>query len=223
MPNYGDPEYWEKRYEEQKGKTFDWLEDYSSLKPIIKELVDPSGKILILGCGNAELGEEMCADGYTSICNIDISPIVIQQMRDRTMERSEMTWWVMDVRALSFDSNSFDLAIDKSTIDALLCGDDAYLNVAKMTKEVQRVLRPGGVYMAISYGIPDTRLDHFNWQHLSWDVSWQVLNEGTESPHYVYLCRKKDGADEVCAQNWKEVEASLGEDEAGAEEAEEDD
>ena len=30
---------------------------------------------------------------------------------------------------------SFDIAIDKSTIDALLCGDDAYLKVAQMLRE----------------------------------------------------------------------------------------
>ena len=39
---------------------------------------------------------------------------------------------VMDVRSLSYPSNIFDLIIDKSTIDALLCGDFAYMNVAKM-------------------------------------------------------------------------------------------
>ena len=38
----------------------------------------------------------------------------------------------MDVRNMSYPSNIFDLIIDKSTIDALLCGDSAYMNVAKM-------------------------------------------------------------------------------------------
>ena len=42
----------------------------------------------------------------------------------------------MDVRNLQFDTEDFDIAIDKSTIDALLCGEEAYLNVARMTKEV---------------------------------------------------------------------------------------
>ncbi len=45
-------------------------------------------------------------------------------------------WEVMDVREMSYPSNFFDIAIDKSTIDALLCGDSAFINVAKMTKEV---------------------------------------------------------------------------------------
>ena len=67
---------------------------------------------------------------------------------------------VGDVRDIKFENNFFDLAIDKSTIDALLCGDNSFLNVAIMTKEVQRVLKCGGVYMIISYGAPDNRLIH---------------------------------------------------------------
>jgi hypothetical protein len=41
---------------------------------------------------------------------------------------------VMDITSLSYPGELFDLIIDKSTIDALLCGDSAYMNVAKMLK-----------------------------------------------------------------------------------------
>jgi ubiquinone/menaquinone biosynthesis C-methylase UbiE len=66
----------------------------------------------------------------------------------------------MDVRDLKYEDNSFDLAIDKSTIDALLCGDNSYLNVAIMTKEIQRILKVGGIYMIVSYGQPENRTFH---------------------------------------------------------------
>jgi hypothetical protein len=61
---------------------------------------------------------------------------------------------------MQFPENSFDLAIDKSTIDALLCGDMSFLNVAIMTKEVQRILNTGGIYLIISYGQPENRIAH---------------------------------------------------------------
>ncbi len=41
----------------------------------------------------------------------------------------------MDCRDLTYESSFFDLIIDKSTIDALLCGENAYTNVAMMLKE----------------------------------------------------------------------------------------
>jgi hypothetical protein len=48
-----------------------------------------------------------------------------------------MTYEVMDCTDMSsIPDNFFDVAIDKSTIDALLCGDNAYLMVAKMTREI---------------------------------------------------------------------------------------
>ncbi|CAG9325386.1 unnamed protein product [Blepharisma stoltei] len=213
MPNYGDPEYWEKRYAEQEGSTFDWLEDYRSLAPIINEIAPKTAKILILGCGNAELGEDMYHDGFQNIDNIDISSVVIKQMAERNIDKPTMTWSVQDVRDIKFPSNTFDLAIDKSTIDALLCGDDAYLNVARMTKEIQRVLKTDGFYMAISYGAPESRLEHFEMEHLLWDVSNQIIGEETTNPHWVYLCKKKEGAERVCEEKWEEVENKLRDDE----------
>ena len=161
MPNYGDPGYWDKRYEEQENTVFDWLEDYKSLKEILKEFCNKESRVLVLGCGNAEFSEEMYDDGYKQLYNVDISSVVIEQMRKRNEERDLMTFEVMDVRKLAYEDDFFDVAIDKSTIDALLCGDEAFLNVALMTEEVQRVLRPNGVYMVISYGRPENRSFHF--------------------------------------------------------------
>ncbi len=75
--------------------------------------------------------------------------------------RPNMKWDVMDCRDLKYNDETFDLIIDKSTIDALLCGDKAYLNVAMMMNECQRVLKTGGYYVAISYGVPENREVHF--------------------------------------------------------------
>jgi hypothetical protein len=46
-----------------------------------------------------------------------------------------MKWETMDCRDLHYSDEFFDMVIDKSTIDALLCGNYAYLNVAIMLKE----------------------------------------------------------------------------------------
>jgi len=49
--------------------------------------------------------------------------------------RQEMKFDVMDVRDLTYQTEHFDLVIDKSTIDAVLCGNAAFYNVALMLKE----------------------------------------------------------------------------------------
>ena len=205
MPNYGDASYWEARYKSSENTTFDWLENYSALKDIISSLniSKETGQILNLGCGNSEFSEHMYADGYRNIKNIDISHNVIKSMSERNKDKKEMTYEVMDVRDLKYEDNTFDLAVDKSTIDALLCGEDAFINVAKMIKEVQRVLKVGGYYMIVSYGTPEYRMLHLNREFEKFNV--QILKiekdfveeDGYDKHHYIYLCQKLEGADEI--------------------------
>jgi ubiquinone/menaquinone biosynthesis C-methylase UbiE len=76
----------------------------------------------------------------------------------------------MDVREMQYEDNKFDVIIDKSTIDTLLCGNYAYLNVSIMLKECQRVLKTGGVYVAISYSPPEYRENHLRREHLNFDI-----------------------------------------------------
>lgn len=67
------------------------LEDYGTLKQIIDEFkLDKEGKVLVLGCGNAEFSEDMYDDGYNNIYNIDISEFVIKSMKERNINRTNM-------------------------------------------------------------------------------------------------------------------------------------
>jgi ubiquinone/menaquinone biosynthesis C-methylase UbiE len=57
-------------------------------------------------------------------------------MAERNKERTQMSYQVGDVTAMpQFDDNSFDILIDKSTIDALLCAEDSIVMTAMMLKE----------------------------------------------------------------------------------------
>lgn len=40
-------------------------------------------KVLVLGCGNSELSEKMCLDGFRDVLSIDVSESAIAQMSER--------------------------------------------------------------------------------------------------------------------------------------------
>ena len=53
MPEYGDHEYWEKRYSNLTSPIFDWLLSFDKLKEILTKDISFGDRILILGCGNS--------------------------------------------------------------------------------------------------------------------------------------------------------------------------
>ena len=135
----------------------------------------------MLGCGNADLSADMYDNGYKNITNVDFSKVVIEQMaKKNNLERPQMTWKVVNITDMSvFKTDTFDIIIDKSAIDSLFCTDDYTLQVATMLKEAQRVLKPKGIYLAISHGKPKTRVSHFFRKFLSWDRKEFILYDGS--------------------------------------------
>ena len=197
MPNYGDKKYWIERYDEQNGTTFDWLEDYESIKPILLNLhIKKESRILNVGCGNSEFSEKMYDEGYNHNYNIDICQNVIDYMKSRNKDKKGLHFDVMDVCDMSYKDETFDLIVDKSTIDALLCGDHSFMIVAKMLKEISRVLKTGGYYVIISYGKPESRMIHLERDHLAFETQIYTIKrqdedeQNQEKIHYVYICKK---------------------------------
>ena len=192
MPNYGDKKYWEERYDEQGGTTFDWLEDYETIKPIIDNLeIKKESSILNVGCGNSEFSEKMYDEGFTHNYNIDICQNVIDFMKSRNKDKKGLHFEVMDVCEMTYKDETFDLIFDKSTIDTLLCGVHSFMMVAKMLKEISRVLKTGGYYVIISHGQPEDRMIHLERNHLAFEIQvYTVKRQEQEKTHYVYICKK---------------------------------
>ncbi|KAK4592039.1 hypothetical protein RGQ29_016498 [Quercus rubra] len=169
--NYGDALYWDARYI-QEGGSFDWYQRYSALRPFVRKYIRPSSRVLMVGCGNAVMSEDMIKDGYEDIMNIDISSVAIEMMRRKYEYIPQLKYMQMDVRDMSFfPDESFDSIIDKGTLDSLMCGTDAPISATQMLGEVSRLLKPGGVYMLITYGDPSVRMPHlirpvYNWKTL---------------------------------------------------------
>ena len=109
--------------------SYDWIADWDSLKDLLTPQLFPlSSKILMVGCGTSRLSEELFANGYHDITNVDIDVDTIDTMRQRHHDKvgMGMSWLAADItRCNGFGDESFDIAIDKGTLDALLCSDQA--------------------------------------------------------------------------------------------------
>ena len=81
-----------------------------------------------------------------------------------------MVYEVMDVRSMSYANRSFDMVLDKSTIDALLCSDSPLISVAEMLKEIHRILKDDGIYFMVSYGMPCNRMEHLQREHVNFEI-----------------------------------------------------
>ncbi|KDE04210.1 hypothetical protein MVLG_05369 [Microbotryum lychnidis-dioicae p1A1 Lamole] len=199
---YGAQAYWDERYSnEAENASFDWFQTID-LVPLVQRFVpDTSARICMLGCGNSLLSANLYDKGYHSIVNLDYSPILIEKMKNvNSTRRPEMIWQTADVRALPFDDESFDVCIDKGTMDAMMTSirnpwnppDQVIKDCNDEIDQVVRVLRkPNGVFLYLTWGQP-----HFRKQYLlreGWQLETVELGDGF--CYYLYVLRRKDRDD----------------------------
>eukprot|EP00270_Netrium_digitus_P015141 TRINITY_DN5260_c0_g1_i2.p1 TRINITY_DN5260_c0_g1~~TRINITY_DN5260_c0_g1_i2.p1 ORF type:complete len:252 (-),score=66.04 TRINITY_DN5260_c0_g1_i2:177-932(-) len=173
--SYGEASYWNSRYESEGPEvTFDWYQKYSSLSPFFDLFITKAEKVLMVGCGNAALSFDMVQAGYEEIWNIDISQVLIDTMKAKHTDIQQLKYFTMDVRSLQFDDGAFGAVVDKGTLDAIMCGEDASSNVKLMLSQVARVLQPGGYFIMITYGEPQVRMPHLIRPEFGWTASLYI-------------------------------------------------
>ena len=72
---------------------------------------------------------------------------------------------------MSYQDESFDAVIDKGTLDAVICGDENVCDPDKVISEVDRVLSKNGLYVCITFGMPENRMDYLQKPTLHWKVT----------------------------------------------------
>ncbi|KAL5781896.1 hypothetical protein ACOSP7_006925 [Xanthoceras sorbifolium] len=176
---YGEVDYWNNRYGREQ-YPFDWYQKYPSLAPLINLYVPHRHhRVLVVGCGNSAFSEGMVDDGYEDVVNIDISAVVISHMKTKYSDRPQLKYSIMDARKMDdFQSSSFDVVIDKGTLDSILCGNNSRQNATQMLKEVWRVLKDQGVYILITYGAPIYRLSLLKDSNM-WGLKLHVIEKHT--------------------------------------------
>ena len=113
---YSSVEYWNDRF--SKEKEYDWIGDYEILKDVLGKNLRKQDRILMVGCGNSKLTQQMYKDGFTNILSTDISEVCIANQK---IIHPHLQWEVADLRDMkNLENESFDAVIEKSTFDCLL-------------------------------------------------------------------------------------------------------
>ncbi|KAI8512370.1 Methyltransferase-like protein 13 [Branchiostoma belcheri] len=97
---FSSAEYWD-RFFKRGEKAFE-------CPPQVHEAQEP---VLVVGCGNSRLSEDLYDVGYRGLTNVDISEVVVRQMAERNAEkRAEMKFLQMDVMKCECLINIFHAA-----------------------------------------------------------------------------------------------------------------
>ena len=113
----------------------------------------------------------------------------------------------------TFDNQIFDVVLDKALLDALYCAQKPQKQVRAYLQEMDRILKPSGLFFCVSYGLPETRLEKLenvdpeDDEHLAWFCEVHAIPKNEVNPYkvsqlkeptdvyYVYTCRKDEKMD----------------------------
>lgn len=145
-------EYWDSFFT-KRSKAFEWYGEYADLCHVLHKYLKPGSRILVVGCGNSKLSEQLYDAGFHSIDNIDISDVVIRQMSARNkVKRPMMTYSKMDLLHMTYEDACHDCVLDKGTLDAIFSNTDdkTVQSVDQMFAEIERILKVTGRYVCVT-------------------------------------------------------------------------
>mmetsp|Transcript_129387 Transcript_129387/g.258318 ORF Transcript_129387/g.258318 Transcript_129387/m.258318 type:complete len:388 (-) Transcript_129387:69-1232(-) len=210
---YANPRYWDDYYNKTSAEErFDWYGDWqTSIKEmsfapkggpdqvtahtigdLLRPYLTPESQIMMLGCGNSNMSEQMYTAGFENIVNVDISEKLLASLRERLgASMPRMRWVYENASALSFEAGTFDVTIDKGTLDAI---EQNKPLLQSAVTEAHRTLRPGGYFLSVTFNSPEVRVE----QQLRPAADWESCHTHTFDRHalkerttyYLHACEK---------------------------------
>lgn len=134
------------------------------------EMAKSESSILILGCGNSRLGEDILhyyldsnAKKPPKVIQCDISTHVVNTMTKRYhkyIEKGQMSILQDDASQFTLiEDGSVDAIVDKGLVDALFCSDRGDM-MQQVMSSAYRTLKIGKVFMFFSFSRPEYLLHH---------------------------------------------------------------
>lgn len=150
---FSTKEYWERFFQLQGKDSFEWYGEFHHIFVYLRDL-PKDADILVIGCGNSGFSARMYDAGYHNIVNLDFATLIIEEMRQKNLSRSEMIWVEGDMTNMHiFSDHRFDVILDKGALDALVSAatTEHKAKGRAMFAEIDRVLKPHtGQYFCVS-------------------------------------------------------------------------
>jgi len=136
-------------------------------------------RVLEIGCGDVPIATSLLSDLVSmqqssnanlieEVTCIDYSEVVIETLikqqkkleqeqqnssgKKDTTQQLQPTFQALDARSLPFESNTYDLVLEKGTMDAMLSDEvDGIPNCIKIVEEMARVTSEGGAILIVSH------------------------------------------------------------------------
>ena len=223
-----DRSFWNSFYASRQGdKRFDWFVHFEDVTGHIAPYLPPVSRndlirILDIGCGTSDFSLKLF-EHLNRNCRVDcvdFSPEAINIMRTILYERgviakeafdseksadpsdfSGLACHQADAKNLPFKGETFSLALDKGTSDAVLKGTDGETAFVDVVKESLRVLKPDGKLIQFSDEPPEMRLNLL--ENVKRDVLhpnftdgcklrfvWRELESRSGFQHFMYVVHK---------------------------------
>eukprot|EP00939_MAST-03C_sp_MAST-3C-sp1_P002991 g2991.t1 len=134
---------------------FEWICDPNSFISLLRpsSLKKTShARVVDVGCGTSTLSREL-AKMYAHVVGVDVSKDIVACMRRRYCGVKALEFRCGDLAAedCMLPDAQFDVVVDKSTLDAMLC----HTSREQYVVNVHRALVVGGVYVVVSFYSPD--------------------------------------------------------------------
>lgn len=213
-PSMATVQYWDEFYVHRKSQydtLYGWGDVRHSILQVLKAIEGKVGsrsklRVLHVGCGTSGITQGLWDHGIRHIFNTDYSEVVIRLMAQRWEDsaakastedeevsmRSGVSWKCLDVTDMRLlPAGSFDLVLEKFTLDAMLCeakDDDADSRGCAAVSEMHRVLAPGGVLLSLAWG-ERRRQELLGSGGLFAVERDRLAGEAAQRP-FAYICRK---------------------------------
>eukprot|EP01029_Cantina_marsupialis_P029393 TRINITY_DN780246_c0_g1_i1.p1 TRINITY_DN780246_c0_g1~~TRINITY_DN780246_c0_g1_i1.p1 ORF type:complete len:198 (-),score=25.97 TRINITY_DN780246_c0_g1_i1:82-675(-) len=147
----------------------------------------PERFLRILVIGDIWLPEALFDEGYRCITCIDFNVDMITEARHKYSHCTGVEFYASDCTNMDIiGDKSFDVVIDKTTLDCLFCSSHTPYSAIEGLKEIYRVLKDDSILISVSHAPEVVRNPFF--KRFTWSLDHFMMQD--EAAPHCYLLKK---------------------------------